>query len=152
MMFTHSLTHSHTFLRESTTPSVLQKSGRGIPWRSSGEDSTLSRIPYIHTFTGSLERWYWWPYVQGSKGNAGGFPGVSNSKESPCNVGDLGSIPGLGRSPGEGNGSPHQYSGLENPMDRGAWLQSMGLQSWTRLSNWLRHKGQTFGHNGGRSG
>ena len=42
-------------------------------------------------------------------------------KVSACNVGDLGSIPGLGRSPGEGNGNPLQYSCLENPMDRGAW-------------------------------
>ena len=42
-------------------------------------------------------------------------------KASACNVGDLGSIPGLGRSPGEGNGNPLQYSCLENPMDGGAW-------------------------------
>ena len=40
---------------------------------------------------------------------------------SACNAGDPGSIPGLGRSPGEGNGNPLQYSSLENPMDRGAW-------------------------------
>ena len=45
------------------------------------------------------------------------FPGSSDSKESACNAGDLGSISGLGRSPGEGEGSPLQYSGLENPMD-----------------------------------
>ena len=51
-----------------------------------------------------------------------GFPGSSEVKASACNVGDLGSIPGLGRSPGEGNGNPLQYSCLENPMDRGAWL------------------------------
>ena len=50
-----------------------------------------------------------------------GFPGGSDGKESVCNVGDLGSISGLGRSPGEGNGYPLQYSGLENSMDRGAW-------------------------------
>ena len=49
-----------------------------------------------------------------------GFPGGSDGKESACNVGDLGSIPGLGRSPGDGKGYPLQYSGLENPMDRGA--------------------------------
>ena len=51
----------------------------------------------------------------------GGFPGGSDGKASACNAGDLGSIPGLGRSPGEGNGNPLQYSCLENPMDRGAW-------------------------------
>ena len=50
-----------------------------------------------------------------------GFPGGSDSKESACNAGDPGSIPGLGRSPGEGNGNPRQYSCLENFMDRGAW-------------------------------
>ena len=49
------------------------------------------------------------------------FPGSSDGKESPSNAGDLGSTPGLGRSPGEGNGNPLQYSCLENPMDRGAW-------------------------------
>ena len=49
------------------------------------------------------------------------FPGGSDSKASIYNVGDLDSIPGLGRSPGEGNGNPPQYSCLENPMDRRAW-------------------------------
>ena len=49
------------------------------------------------------------------------FPGGSDSKASAYNMGDLGSIPGLGRSPGEGNGNPLQYSCLENPMDGGAW-------------------------------
>ena len=47
--------------------------------------------------------------------------GGSDGKASVCNAGDPGSIPGLGRSPGEGNGSPLQYSCLENPMDSGAW-------------------------------
>ena len=50
-----------------------------------------------------------------------GFPGGSEGKASACNAGDPGSIPGSGRSPAEGNGSPLQYSWLENPMDRGAW-------------------------------
>ena len=50
-----------------------------------------------------------------------GFPGGSEVKESASNVGDPGSVPGLGRSPGEGNGNPLQYSCLENPMDGGAW-------------------------------
>ena len=49
-----------------------------------------------------------------------GFPGGSDGKQSDCNAGDLGSIPGSGRSPGEGNGYPLQYSFLENPMDREA--------------------------------
>ena len=50
-----------------------------------------------------------------------GFPGGSDSKESACNAGDPGSIPGSGRSPGEGNGYPLRYSYLEIRMDRGAW-------------------------------
>ena len=50
-----------------------------------------------------------------------GFPHSSVGKESACSAGDLGLIPGSGRSPGEGNGNPLQYSCLENPMDRGAW-------------------------------
>ena len=50
-----------------------------------------------------------------------GFPGGSDGKASACNAGDPGSIPGLGRSPGEGNGDPLQYSCLENSMDRGDW-------------------------------
>ena len=49
------------------------------------------------------------------------FPGGSDGKESACNAGDFGSIPGLGRSPGEGHGNPLQYSCLENSMDRGPW-------------------------------
>ena len=48
---------------------------------------------------------------------ARGFPDSSVDRESACNAGDLGSIPGLGRSPGEGKGNPLQYSGLENSMD-----------------------------------
>ena len=49
-----------------------------------------------------------------------GFPGGSDGKEAACNAGDLGSIPGSGKSPAEGTGYPLQYSYLENPMDRGA--------------------------------
>ena len=50
-----------------------------------------------------------------------GFPGGSDDKASACNAGDLGLFPGLGRSPGDGNGNSLQYSFLENSMDRGAW-------------------------------
>ena len=57
---------------------------------------------------------------------SGGFPG---GKESACDVGDVGSLPRSGRSPGEGDGNLFQYSCLENPMNRGAGgLQSLGLQ------------------------
>ena len=66
-----------------------------------------------------------------------GFPGGSDGKASAYNVGDLGSIPGSGRSPGEGNGNPLQYSCLENPMDGGAWQATVHgvAKSRTRLSN-----------------
>ena len=64
-------------------------------------------------------------------------PGGSDGKESACSVGDPGLIHELGRSPGEGNGNPLQYSCLENSMDRGAWWAIVhGIaKSWTRLSD-----------------
>ena len=67
----------------------------------------------------------------------GGFPGGSDGKESAFNVGNLGSIPKLGRSPGEGNGYPLQYSGLENSMD---WIVHEVAKSRTQLSDF--HKTQ----------
>ena len=69
-----------------------------------------------------------------------GFPGGSEVKASAWNVGDPGSIPGLGRSPGEGNGNPLQYSCLENPMDRGAWWATVHgvAKSLTQLSTHTR--------------
>ena len=65
------------------------------------------------------------------------FPGSSDGKESACNMGNLGSISGWGRSPGEGSGNPLQYSFLDNPMDRGAWWAAVhGIaKSRTWLSN-----------------
>ena len=75
------------------------------------------------------------PYVRPY--NSGGFPGGSDGKASVCHAGDLSSIPGLGRSPGEENGSPLQYSCLENPMDGGAWWATVHgvAKSHTRLSD-----------------
>ena len=69
----------------------------------------------------------------------GGFPGDSLVKNLPANegaTGDVGSIPGLGRSPGVGNGTPLQYSCLENSMGRGPWQATVhgAVKSWTRLS------------------
>ena len=84
-----------------------------------------------------------------------GFPHGSDSKESACNAGDagdMGRIPGLGRSLGVGNGNSLQYSCLENPMDRGAWQATIHrvTQSWTRLkqcsiNTHKRLKKATFG-------
>ena len=70
-----------------------------------------------------------------------GNPGGSDGKMSTCNVGDLGSVPGLGRSPGGGHGNPAQYSCLENPMDRGAWQAAVHsvAQSWTQLKRLSKH-------------
>ena len=66
-----------------------------------------------------------------------GFLSGSDSKESAYNAGNIGSIPGLGRSPEEGHGNPLQYSCLENSMDRGAWQAIVHgvAKSWTRLSD-----------------
>ena len=66
-----------------------------------------------------------------------GFPGGSDGKASAYNAGGPGSIPGSGRSPGEGNGNPLQYPCQENPMDRGAWQATVhGVpKSQTRLSD-----------------
>ena len=64
-----------------------------------------------------------------------GFPGDSVVKNPPANAGYMGSIPGLGRSPGEGNGNPLQYSCLENPMDGGAW--------WATYSPWGHKESDT---------
>ena len=71
------------------------------------------------------------------------IPAGSDSKESTCNVGDPGLIPGWGRSPGGGNGDPLQYSYLETPTDRGAWrARRHGVtKSWTRLSTHIEHTG-----------
>ena len=66
-----------------------------------------------------------------------GFRGGSDGKESACNEGAPSSIPGLGKTPGEENGDPFQYSHLENAMDRGVWWATVhGVsKSWTQLSN-----------------
>ena len=71
------------------------------------------------------------------------FPGSSAGKESACNAGDPGTIPGSERSPGEGTGYPLQYSScLENSVDRGAWQAIVhGItKGWTRLSSSTQHR------------
>ena len=64
-----------------------------------------------------------------------GFPGGSDGKESACSAGDLGSTPGLGRSPGGGHGNPLQDSCLENPLNQGAWVVTVHRGAKTGLSD-----------------
>ena len=66
-----------------------------------------------------------------------GFPGGSDGKESACNVGDLGSIPGSERSPGGGNGNPLQYSCLENSMGTGVWQAT--VHGVAKSRTWLNN-------------
>ena len=72
------------------------------------------------------------------------FPGVSDSKESACNGGDLGSIPGSERSPREGNGNPLQYSCLKNPMDGGAWQATWGHDELEHYSKFRYYNQQNM--------
>ena len=91
---------------------------------------------------GTFHHWVWcWLWVSHIRMACIGFPCGSAGKEAARNAGDLGSIPGLGRSPAEGNGNPLQCSYLENPMDRGAWLATFHsvTKSWTRLKRLNMH-------------
>ena len=83
-----------------------------------------------------------YPYgacVRGLREGFQDFPGGSDGKESACNAGDLGSIPGLGRSPEEGYGNPLQYARLENSTDRGAWIHGV-TKSWPWLIHFHFHR------------
>ena len=74
-----------------------------------------------------------------------GYPGGSDAKESACNAGNPGSIPRSGRSPGEGNGNPLQYSCLENSMGRGAWRATvLGRKESDTVSGMLEAKANVF--------
>ena len=76
------------------------------------------------------------------------FPGGSDGKESTCNAGDSGSISGLGRSPGEGNDNPLQYSCLEKSMDRGAWQATVhGVAKESDTTEWLTLSFTKYGMN-----
>ena len=83
----------------------------GLPFSSPGDLPKPGIVSETSALAGgcfTIEAWIW-------------LPGVSDGKESACNEGDLGLIPGSGRCPGEGNDNPLQYSCLENSMDRGVW-------------------------------
>ena len=78
-------------------------------------------LEHCHTHLGIVFNWLYISAECWVIASLYGFPHSSVSKESACNAGDPGLIPGLGRSSGEGNGNPLQYSWLEDPMDRGSW-------------------------------
>ena len=117
-----------------------------LMWRTDSFEKTLmlGKIDGRRRRGRQRTRWHYWfnglefeqpPGVGKGQGSLG-FPVGSEVKASACNAGDLGSIPGLGRSPGEGNGNPLQYSCLENPMNGGAWWATVyGVaKSRTQLS------------------
>ena len=91
----------------------------------------LFKVSKICFFVSSSFIFFVWISISDS------FPGGSAGKEPACNVGDSGSIPGSGISPGEGNGNPLQYSCLENPLNRRAWWATVHgvAKSQTQLSN-----------------
>ena len=76
-----------------------------------------------------------------------GFPGDSDGKVSACNAGDPGSISGSGRAPGEGNGTPLQYSCLGNPMDRGAWQTTVHGVLESDMTEWLTYTVNCYKNN-----
>ena len=116
--------------------------GKGYPLHYSDLENAMDCI--VHGVANSRTRlsdFHSGRYVK-ELTNYWGFPSSSDGKVSACNAGNLGSIPGRegpcsGRSPGEGNGTPLQYSCLENSMDGGAWWATVHgvTKSWTRLND-----------------
>ena len=96
---------------------LYQLSYKGSLLKSLNESKGLERLKSNLIFTIGD----YWSKLWSILGDGMGFPGGSEVKASACNVGDLGLIPGSGRSPGEGKGNPLRYSCLENPMDGGVW-------------------------------
>ena len=127
----------------SFTSSLLSLFQKGQPCHNSSCVCCLGKHPpkwiiiiiFISSSVPSLQLTSY--FYLGSSPTATGVPGGSDSQESACNLGDPGSIPGSGRSPGEGNGYALQYSCLESPMDRGAWWATvLGVtKSRTQLSD-----------------
>ena len=95
--------------------------------------SSVGGLLFIHTFSSTIFVDFFIMAI--FSGVSWGFPDDSEVKASACNVGDLDSIPGSGRSPGEENGNPLQYSCLENPMNGGALWVHRVTKSGPRLSN-----------------
>ena len=121
-------THSNMFVQE--IPETEESGELQSTWSQRVRHDLWTKQQILRSLS-SL----WFNYVQLLKQYFWGFPGGSEVKVSACNARNLGSIPGSGRSPGEGNGNPLQYSCLENPVDRGAWWATdHGVaKSWARL-------------------
>ena len=100
---------------------TLPGEGNDYPLQYSCLENSMDRGAWQATAHGVTKNRTRLRQLSSSSSSSSSFPGGSDSKESACNAGDPGSIPGLGTSPGEGNGNPFQYPCLENPMDRGAW-------------------------------
>ena len=127
----------HWILLKESTAFICRVPGE---WAAGIQKTQTLRQLSVKSFEGQSLRWE-------------GFPGSSAGNGSSCNAGDLGSIPGLGRSPGEGNVYLLQYSCLENSMDRGAWCatyspwghKELDTTQWHTLTFLLLHGGFSFG-------
>ena len=132
------------YLCVTLTSSLIE---RYLVWRIEG--SGLSNmVPLVHTHTHIHRHLFtcthvethiaWYTHTKHMHTDIYTFPGDSDGEESTCNVGDPGLTPGSGRSLGEGCGYPHQYSCLENSMDRGDWWVTVHgvAKSWTCLSDY----------------
>ena len=108
-----------------------QRTPVSFPGKSHGHRSLVGCNPWGRKESGTTER------LTLTLSSYKGFPGDLDGKESTCKARDPGSIPGSGRSAGEGNGTPLQYPFLENLMDKGAWWAAVHgvAKSWARLSN-----------------
>ena len=106
-------------------------------WKHLNVNRGIDEEEGVHIYNGILliHNKEWNDAICSNLSDPRGFPCGSAGKESTCNVGDLGSVPGLGRSPGEGKGYPLQYSGLENSMD---CIVHGVTKSWTRPSNFYK--------------
>jgi len=119
-----------------------------LPGKSHGQRSIVDYSPWGRKESDTTE------WLHFTSGDWEGFPGGSDGKESACKGGDLGSIPGSGRSSGEGHDNPLPYCCLKNPMDRGTWWATVHgavkSQKWlsTAQHRWLRctltHKNHLF--------